>query len=73
MIGIDRMSAVPGCELTWPSITNYTYEVHRATNDVAAFSLLDADLPAAPPVNVYTDIVHAAETPVFYRVRMQRP
>ena len=57
--------------LQWPSVAGRIYSVDRTdalTND---FSPLAGDLPADPPMNIYTDVVTEVGT-LFYRVGVRR-
>ena len=43
--------------LRWFSASNHLYTLHYSTNLQSGFSVLQADILATPPVNVYTDNV----------------
>jgi len=54
--------------VTWSSVSNRTYTLYAATNLVQGFGIvLHTNLPATPPVNVYTDSVDTVGCR-FYRV-----
>ena len=59
--------------LTWPSVTNRTYFVQRATNVLKppVFSLLQTNIPGLPGTTGFTDTNPPASTPAFYRVGVQ--
>ncbi len=65
--------ATPGEFLvTWQSATGRVYTVLGATNLTGSgFDLiLRTNLPATPPMNVYTDVVEGA-VQKFYRVKLE--
>ncbi len=41
--------------LSWPSTSNKTYSLTYATNLLAPFSVIAPNLPATPPINIYTN------------------
>ncbi len=49
-----------GVVVQWSSISNQLFAMHGSTNSMATFELIAADLPATPPVNVYTVAAPAA-------------
>ena len=56
-----------GYVLRWPSVSNRIYGIDRATNLVEpGFAPVTGDIPASPPLNVYTDMFDGV--PVFYRI-----
>ena len=59
--------------LYWPSASNRTYGVDRATNlVVSGFSAIATNLLATPPTNVYTDQVPVIGK-AFYRINVEKP
>lgn len=59
-------------EVRWYSVTNRTYAIDRATNLMnGGFTALTNNIPATPPVNVYTDVVDGLGHTLFYRVKTQ--
>ncbi|MFC1462219.1 hypothetical protein ACFLQU_01310 [Verrucomicrobiota bacterium] len=54
--------------LHWASASNRWYSVDWATNLPGTFTPLTSGLPANPPLNVFTDDVHGAESRGFYRI-----
>jgi hypothetical protein len=65
---------VPGSvTLTWPSVTDRTYYVQRATNLVPppAFSLLQTNISGLPGTISFTDTNPPAAAPAFYRIGVQ--
>ncbi len=57
----------------WYSVSNRTYAIERATSLAPGdFTAVTNNLPATPPVNVYTDTVDEASGACFYRARTQR-
>ena len=60
-----------GRVLSWQSTTDRYYAVHVSTNLGTGFSPLIADLPATPPINVYTDNLSEGEA-AFYQGRVER-
>jgi hypothetical protein len=70
--GVNRTPPA-GHLLQWSSVSNRIYSVEMSTNGAASeFVALATNLPALPPLNVYTDAVSAASR-VFYRVRVVAP
>lgn len=62
----------PQYVVRWPSVAGRVYAVERSTNLLeGAFVPMATNLPAIPPVNVYTDTVPASAS-LFYRVRADR-
>jgi hypothetical protein len=71
-----RISALAGQAekvVTWPSISNRLYTVTWSSNAVGPWSAIATDLAPTPPQNAYTDTVHAAASPAFYRVSVRLP
>ena len=54
----------------WSSASNCLYTLEHSTNLASGFSPLTNHIPAAPPVNVYTDSVGGVPQKV-YRVRVE--
>lgn len=50
--------------VSWSSVAGKTYTVHKATNLVNGFSVLQATIPATPPLNTFTD--PNPGSPAFY-------
>lgn len=48
--------------IRWSSQTNHLYTIHYSTNLLSGFSVLQGNIPATPPMNVYTDSVNGAMT-----------
>lgn len=57
-----------GYVIRWSSVSNRFYDVQFTTNLLAIFSVMETNLPATPPVNVYTDSMHATLPLIFYRI-----
>lgn len=53
--------------VNWNSAAGKSYDIRKSTNLLDGFSLLDADIGADPPVNVYTDYV-APDSLNFYQI-----
>jgi len=67
----------PRFMVRWSSISNRSYDVSRATNLSAGADTFLAlpggtNLPATPPVNMWTDLVIRAVGPSFYRIRVHQ-
>jgi len=60
-----------GWVISWSSVSNRFYDVQFTTNLLDGFSVLTTNLPATPPVNVYTDSVHKTVPMIFYRIGVQ--
>ena len=59
-----------GFVVQWQSASNRTYQLERSTNLVIGFFETAAvDIPATPPMNVYTDATAVLNGPYMYRVR----
>jgi hypothetical protein len=57
-----------GAVLSWPSVAGRSYTIRKAADLVVGFtSVVASNLPAQPPMNVYTDAVDPGPA-VFYRV-----
>ena len=69
--GIDILRDPHRVVLEWPSRSNYFYSIELRTSLLSGGTTpLAVDLPATPPLNVYTDGVERTG-PVYYRVRVQ--
>jgi len=69
----NTFTAASGAVLHWPSVSNRIYGVDRATNLVQpGFQVLATNLPATPPLNVYTDQAPGIDK-AFYRINVQKP
>ena len=55
----------------WYSEPGKRYGVYRSTNLLSGFSVIQADVPAAPPVNAYTDSVGSVQSPLFYMISVR--
>ncbi len=61
--------------ISWPSASNRTYSVWRATTlsrGAAGFSLLQSEIPGSPPYNMLTDSTATGAGPYYYRVQVHR-
>jgi len=74
MVFTQTIHEVVGNVLSWPSVGGRAYRVEYATNLVSdAFVQLPGatNLPATPPVNVFTNTPLPEEySPVYYRARV---
>lgn len=59
-----------GTIIVWQSASNRAYAIERAADAAAAFAAIATNLPAVPPLNVYTDSVTTNASGV-YRIRLQ--
>jgi hypothetical protein len=50
------------CRLSWASGTGATYRIATSTNLLAGYALLITNLPATPPLNVYTTTVESVSS-----------
>jgi hypothetical protein len=57
--------------LSWPSASGRDYAVYGSSNLPAGFAPLRTNLPATPPVNVYTDALPPGSG--FYRIGVWKP
>lgn len=55
--------------LTWPSQTGRTYSVRWSDNLQSGFTEIAGDIPATPPVNVFTDTVQRTSGLLLYDVQ----
>lgn len=59
--------------LAWPSVASRIYAIQRSTNLVSQpFADLWTNIPANPPVNVYTGTMSGASGGEFYRINVAR-
>ncbi len=57
----------------WSSSTGRVYSVYGLTNLLTSdIWPLTSGLPATPPVNLWTDDVSGAVSPLFYRIEVHR-
>jgi len=58
--------------LSWPSVDGRTYSLAWSTNVgiTGSFSVLNASIPATPPINTYTDSMHTNSSRGFYQLRL---
>lgn len=68
--GIQKQSNGNGMVLRWGSLSNHQYHVYWTTNAMGPYGPLATNLPATPPMNVYTDSVHGLELRGFYQIRL---
>jgi hypothetical protein len=59
--------------LGWTSTTGAVYDVERALELAHTFAVVASNLPATPPLNVFTDMPPAEARSAFYRVRARVP
>jgi hypothetical protein len=57
--------------LYWRSRENRSYSVYWRTNMTESFELLTNGISGTPPMNLYTDTVHNAESKGFYRLKVE--
>jgi subtilisin-like proprotein convertase family protein len=61
-----------GNVIRWSSISSRSYAVYFASSlDGLAFGALTSGLPATPPLNTFTDVLHVVETDAYYRVSVK--
>lgn len=71
-LSVSPVPVAEGVLIAWPSVTGRLYNLqHAPAGTDAAFSNKAAGIPAAPPVNVYTDSVSGADASL-YRVGVYR-
>lgn len=68
-----QSAAASGVVLRWHSASGRLYRVQRCDRltDLLAASTLASNLPATPPMNVYTDLTVSGSGPWFYRVGLE--
>ena len=72
-VAADAETNQPNFLIRWPSASNRIYGVDRATNLILpGFKAIATNLPATPPVNVYTDQVPGLDR-AFYRIKVENP
>ena len=54
----------------WSSVSNKQYFIDRSTNLLQGFTPLASNLPATPPVNIYTDTTISADS-MHYRIGVE--
>jgi hypothetical protein len=63
-----------GVVLSWPGASGRTYEVRQAAAIPGAFTqVVQAAIPATPPVNVSTVAISSAGSGAFYRLTVRAP
>jgi hypothetical protein len=73
------LSAIPNADgsalaLSWRSVSGRTYEVRQAARLQDGFTqVVQAAIPATPPVNVSTVAVSTAVSGAFYRLAVSAP
>lgn len=67
---IGRQAGV-GNRVCWPSASGRVYRVFGATNPLSDYLLLHDNIPATPPMNVFTDGVFGAGVRGFYRIDVE--
>jgi len=74
VLAITNLVIVPGIRntLTWPSVAGRMYGLDSTTNLLKGFTPLSnaTNLPATPPVNVYTNTSGSLPAKLFYRLRV---
>jgi hypothetical protein len=67
----NNTNTVGGMVVSWPSASNRTYVIERATNLLSGgFTTLRTNA-ATPPMNCYTDVTVGAGS-CFYRLRVSQ-
>ncbi len=56
--------------LSWTSAEHRSYALYATSNLLHGFTILESDLAATPPLNVYTDLLNRAGTRC-YKVNLQ--
>ena len=69
ILDVNVDTSAPSQIVTWPSVPGRTYDIEWTTDLSTPFTPFATGITATPPMNTYTDTVHAAETKGFYRVR----
>jgi len=67
----QRMIVADRAVLSWPSVSGRWYALRESTGVSAEFRMTAGDIPATPPVNIYT-ASPGAENPRFYRLGVRR-
>lgn len=57
--------------LRWNSFTNRLYSIEWTTNFTTGFGTIATNIDATPPENVYTDMLHSAESFGYYKIKVQ--
>jgi hypothetical protein len=74
VLGITGLQAGPDPTrmlISWLSASNKLYSVLKSTNLITGW-MVATNLPAHPPMNVYTDTVNWVEN-LFYKVQLETP
>jgi len=59
-------------EFQWPSVSGHFYRVLRSTNLLAGFdTIVQTNLAATPPLNLFTDTPPATLDKAFYRLQLE--
>ena len=67
----DQEAASHGLLVRWSSAAGKYYNVLRSTNLAEGFAPCSTNLPATPPMNVFTDSTASAGSMYFYRVELE--
>jgi len=67
--GLGVVSQPDNVELAWLSVAGKSYSIYQTTNINEAFTLLQANVSATPPINTYP--VTLSDTRVFYRIETE--
>lgn len=59
-----------GLAVTWTSVTNHEYSVTRATNALGSYVVIATNVPATPPLHIYTDPDVLPVGARFYRIQL---
>ena len=70
---IARPAAAAGNTIVWPSASNRVYRLFGATNVMAGYLLLQDNIAATPPMNVFTDSAPGGGVEGFYRIDVRNP
>ena len=57
--------------LSWPSATGRVYRLFVATNAMTDYLLIRNNIPATPPMNIFTDEVFGVGGQGYYRIDVQ--
>ncbi len=67
---VETDTGESGPRVHWRSAEGRRYTLLRADSLLNLFTPIASDLAATPPMNTYTDLTAGAQSPLFYRVRL---
>lgn len=73
VLAAQARARAAGPVLEWATVSTRVYRVYWSTNMNEAFQELASNLTPTDGTLAYTDTLHSAVSPIYYRIRAERP